>query len=68
MMPSVAPRTSVGTNSDQRCSSGGQPPRFCHSTMRGTRWASASSTVIAYSAMVAACTPLVVVRVTALSV
>ncbi len=61
MMPSVAPRTSDGTKSGQRCSSGGQPPRPCHSTMRGTRWASASSIVTAYSAMVAACTPLVVV-------
>jgi hypothetical protein len=29
--------------------------------MRGTRWARARRTVIAYSAMVAACTPLLVV-------
>jgi hypothetical protein len=61
-MPSVAPRTSLGTNSGHRSSSGGHVPRPCHSTMRGTRWASASSTVIAYSAMVAAWTPLAVTR------
>ena len=68
MMPSVAPRTSAGTNSSQRRSSGGQPPRRCHSTMRGTRWARASSMVTAYSAIVAACTPLVVVSGIAVSV
>ena len=67
-MPSVAPRISLGTKSGQRCSSGGHPPLPFHSTMRGTRCASASITVSAYSAMVAACTPLVVVSATALSV
>jgi len=36
--------------------------------MRGTRCARASSIVIAYSAMVAACTPLVVVIGTVLCV
>jgi hypothetical protein len=34
--------------------------------MRGTRWQRARSAVTAYSAMVAACTPLVVVSGTAL--
>ena len=68
MMPSVAPLTSDGTKSGQRCSSGGQPPRPCHSTMRGTRWARARSMVIAYSATVAACTPLVVVSGSVVSV
>ena len=60
-MPSVAPRTSAGTNSGQRCSSGGQAPFACHSSIVGTRCASASSIVNAYSATEAACTPLVVV-------
>ena len=59
--PSVASRSSVGTNSGQRCSSGGQRPFIRHSTIRGTRCASARIAVSAYSAMVAACTPLVVV-------
>ena len=68
MMPSVAPRSSVGTKSGQRCSSAGQPPRARHSTMRGTRWARASRTASAYSAMVAACTPLVVVSGSSLAV
>jgi hypothetical protein len=68
MMPSVAPRTSVGTKRGQRCSSGGQAPFACHSTMRGTRCASASTIVSAYSAMVAPCTPLEVTSGRALSV
>ena len=68
MIPRVALRTGAGRNSGQRWSSGGQPPVACHATMRGTRWARASSTVIAYSAMVAACTPLVVVSGIALCV
>jgi hypothetical protein len=68
MMPRAAPRISVGTKSGQRSRSGGQPPRAFHSTIRGTRCASASSTVIVYSAMVAAWTPLVVVSATVLDV
>ena len=47
---------------------GGQPPFACHSTIRGTRCASASSIVIAYSAIVAACTPLAVTMGMVLSV
>ena len=46
----------------------GQLPFIRHSTMRGTRWASARITVSAYSAIVAACTPLVVVIAIALPV
>jgi hypothetical protein len=60
MIPRRRPRTSLGTNSGQRCSSGGHSRVACHSTIRGTRWARASSAVIAYSAIVAACTPLAV--------
>ena len=67
-MIAMAVGLSVGTNSDQRCPSGGQVPRACHSSMRGTRCASASTTVIAYSAIVAACTPLAVARGIALCV
>jgi hypothetical protein len=51
----------------QRSRSGGQVFRACHSTMCGTRWARARMTVIAYSAIVAAWTPLVVVSGIAVS-